>query len=322
MSDDSNLIEMNCPKCNAPIAFHSKDAGHTGKCPDCDAHFTIPSRNSRSQSIPKFDPSEFPSSKPFRPKRKPSPNFTPELPPCLYDILALCHLDSQTSIYTPRGLQVRVGVRYAFSFISRLRDFISSRKFLLRVEDFENYPSFIQVVFTFTLLFCGFENKYLLLIFPTLFRSLFSFIKIRNDLITKFPFTLALPFVRLYSIISGYGFFLAPMLFLSYLRYGYLGSLFVLATLYLGHNIEMNYDDVFSRRTKKTYGKSIYGSELSFLQAYWFYASKFHIFRPFTISDDELISHKWRSAFLEYVYECPSAASQCQLTDYELQLLR
>ena len=252
-----DLIEMNCPKCNAPIAFHSKDAGQKGKCPDCGARFTIPAHNSKSQVIPKIDTSALPLPKRTQQDRKhtqktqeksqqtqkSSSNFTPDVPPYLYDILALCQLDSQTSIYTPRGLQVRIGVRYAFSFIARLRDLISPRKFLLRVEDFENYPSFMQVVFTFSFLFCGFENKYLLLIFPLLCRHLFSFIKMRNDLITKFPFTLALPFVRLYTFLSGHGFFLVPILLLSYLRYDYLGAWYALATLYLGHNIDLHYDE-------------------------------------------------------------------------------
>ena len=144
----------------------------------------------------------------------------------------------------------------------------------------------------------------------------------RNDLITKFPFTLALPFVRLYTFLSGHGFFLVPILLLSYLRYDYLGALFALATLYLGHNIELHYDDCFARRTLKTYGKSIFGSELSFLQAYWFYASKFHISRPVNISDGELVSRRWCSVFLKYAYDCPSAASMCQLTDYEFNCLK
>ena len=48
-----DLIEMNCPRCNAPIAFSPSDAGARGACPDCDAHFIIPSFASGSQTIHK-----------------------------------------------------------------------------------------------------------------------------------------------------------------------------------------------------------------------------------------------------------------------------
>ena len=64
MAVDSNLIELNCPKCNAPIAFLSNDAGQKGKCPDCGVRFIIPARNSKSQVIPKIDTSDLPPSKP------------------------------------------------------------------------------------------------------------------------------------------------------------------------------------------------------------------------------------------------------------------
>ena len=223
------------------------------------------------------------------------------------------------SIFTPRGLQVRFNARESFSLIARVRSKCSAFRFLQLVEDFENYPSFVQLIVSVTCIaLIRPEHFWILILAMPITRLVFTLIRNNGDWIVKPVFTFAIPFVRVYSVLCGRGLFIIPLSIWAYLKFGWTGLACYLFALIWGWGIEMELDSLLGKFSIEKYGRQLFSSELAFLQAYWYWADRCHISSQTFVSDEELDQGAWKESLCNFAQQYPSVVSRfiLELEDY------
>ena len=122
------------------------------------------------------------------------------------------------TIFTPRGLKIRLPFNYAFALIARLYPEVDAFKILKTTEGIESIPSFI----TFA---TGLVCFYLRL--PLFQIGLYVFIaSIAGFLITSYGLYMVPGFIQLgtfYSYIAGYGILLILLSVYGFITIGWLG---------------------------------------------------------------------------------------------------
>ena len=214
------------------------------------------------------------------------------------------------SIYTPRGLQVRFNARESFSLIARVRSKCSAFRFLQLVEDFENYPSFAQLIVSVTCIALFRPGHFwILMLAMPITRLVFTLIRNSGDWIVKPVFTIAIPFVRVYSVLCGRGLFIIPLSIWAYLKSGWTGAACYLLASVLSWYIEMKLDFLLGKFSIEQYGRQLFSSELAFLQAYWYWADRCHISSQTFVSNEELDQGAWKESLAELAYSHPHLVS-------------
>ena len=124
------------------------------------------------------------------------------------------------SVYTNRGMKVRLDTAFIFALIGRLAPKHTAFTVFQYAEGIELSPSFFfWVAAMATLTFS--DSGLLLFLIPPLSATLQLLMKLARAYTPLASVTM--PFFRLYGILYGYGLFLVPLLVLAYAKMGFTG---------------------------------------------------------------------------------------------------
>lgn len=219
------------------------------------------------------------------------------------------------TIFTPRGLKIRVDVQQAFTQMARLYPEVKPFKFLKTVEGIEVLPG--MLCFPVGLLV-------MLLKFNPIDIAIWSFgAQLLGFLLIFWPIIpFGLPFIvvlgTLYSYITGYGILLILLAVIGFFLVGWQGVLayFVgkFAAIIIQYIIE--FANMKFASMKNTLKGEVLGevpptsSERNYLIAYLMYARKFNKEIDMTVSDSEVESGKGKELLNEFANEWPQVVSR------------
>jgi len=206
------------------------------------------------------------------------------------------------TIYTPRGLKVRVTVAQAFALMRRLWPSVTPFSFLKTVEAIESIPSVLAICAgTFAIVL---QERQSLVIFATAMAYAIGVIW-RS---TSAPPAALIRLCTTYSYFSGFGAFALGMLYLGYRNGGLLGATSFFVGLFVGWLFRQWFEFRQSRRLLSETGQSITQSELSFWLAYRFHAYQIGKSQLFCLEEEELAETNWLPLYTRFCTEWPDVA--------------
>ncbi|MBU0767320.1 hypothetical protein KKF55_06120 [Patescibacteria group bacterium] len=211
------------------------------------------------------------------------------------------------TVYTPRGLRLRVKADHAFALMARLYPKVDAFKVLKMTEGLELIPSLLGTV---TGLVC-FAFR-----LDPFFIGVFAFMATGiGGLITSYGFYIfpGIPTLGVwYSYFHGFGLYSAIIAVTGLLLLGWKAVIFffigrILATLIDNHIfgfIEM-------KLMHKLTGLAYTSSERNFFNAYRLHANKLGKDLNFTVTDEEVREENWKPVYEDLVMKWPKVASRC-----------
>jgi hypothetical protein len=204
------------------------------------------------------------------------------------------------TIYTPRGLKIRIPVPYAFGLMSRLHPKVSPFHILKTTEGIESISGMLAIIGGLI----AFSMKLTpLQIGMTVFGS-----EIIGILVNIFGFFFLPGLVTLgtiYSYISGFGILLIVVSIFGYLLTGWQGVLAFFIGKLLARVIYYPCEYFVAKRYAKLIGHPLTTSEVNFFNAYRIHASRHGVTLDIDLKEEELEEANWGNCFEEFATEWP-----------------
>jgi hypothetical protein len=209
------------------------------------------------------------------------------------------------SIYTPRGLKIRLSTNYAFALIARLYPKVSAFKVLKTTEGIESLPTVISLL----------SGLYCLLTItePTKAGIITFFAYLVTALINFRGFYFIPGLVALgtfYSYIPGFG--ILHILF-SIAGFYIIGWQFVVAffiATFLGWCVVQIMEFIDTKRVFRLAGHPFTASERFFFNAYRLHASRIGVTTDIGVSEKETEEENWRDAYLDLADKWPEVVNR------------
>lgn len=214
------------------------------------------------------------------------------------------------SIYTPRGLEVKLPVPYSFGLMQRLYPVVDAFKVLKTTEGLQSIPG-VLIFTTATACFCVKAAPYQISL------SVFC-VSVIGTVLTLFGWIVpGLPRLGiLYSYVSGFGILLVGLLLYGFLSVGWKGVMgFLVGRLTAG---AVNWVLQFwnAKRLYAKTGQQLFLPELNFLNAYRLHASNtiasppisFQEFKKrmdVSMSQEEMKEENWKPCFDDLALKWP-----------------
>jgi len=211
------------------------------------------------------------------------------------------------ALFTPRGLKLRLPIRYAFTLMARVYPQRDPFRILQLTEEIDNLASLAGFTAAFAAFYLRLEPISIGL-FVFAFVSVFRLVHLLGLFIP--PFTFFLPVSRVYSFVSGYGILLVGLMVFGFVRSGWKGVLAfavgrTASTLVFGL-IELAY----GRYLFQKIGLAVTSSERSFFHAYRLEANRFGASTDLNVSEAELASDKWELVLRDLSVKWPVVVSR------------
>lgn len=204
------------------------------------------------------------------------------------------------SIYTPRGLKIRLPIGHAFGLMARLYPKVDAFKVLKTTEGLEEIPGVLVFITGMLSFFYGVDALYIAI-------SVFL-VSILGRLVTAFGLYVipGLPILgTLYSYISGFGILLIVLTVYGLLSVGWRS----VAALFIGKILAGMVNIIFElwnvKRIYRASGIPVTQSEISFFNAYRIHASRLGCTTDITLSDSEWEEVNWSECFEDLANRWP-----------------
>jgi hypothetical protein len=208
------------------------------------------------------------------------------------------------TVYTPRGLKIRIDVPYAFGLMARLYPTVSPFRVLKTAEGLQSTGRLLAFVVGVTAFGLGLSPLETLVLV-----SGASFV---GALLGVFGIVIpGLVWLSvMYSYVSGFGVLLAVLLVTGFLTVGWPGVLAFMAGSAVGALASMVVELWRTRRYMHTIGHPLTSAEVSFFNAYRMHASKMGVTTCINLDDEESSAESWRPALDDLVARWPSVAQR------------
>jgi len=215
------------------------------------------------------------------------------------------------TIYTPRGLKIRVKTTQAFALMARLFPEIDAFQVLKMTEGIELIPSLFGTI-------AGLVSFALKL--DTMEIALVALLAtIIGKLITVYGLFPIIPGLATlstwYSYLYNFGVYLIVLLISGMLLVGGKGTLMFFAGKLIGHLFNSLLELVECWRMHRLTGWGWTTSERNFWNAYRHFASKLGKDLDFTVTDEELLGKNWMPVFDDFAKKYPDLAEKCTIRD-------
>ena len=196
------------------------------------------------------------------------------------------------SIYTPRGLKIRIDVPYAFGLMARLHPKVTSFRILKTTEGIESLPG----MFAFTAGMVGF----VLHLPPLHIGIVIAVCQLAGALINVFGLYIVPGLVglgTLYSYPAGYGIYFIIVIITGFVLGGWQAVLAFFLGKLVAALVSQAFEFLQANRYHKLTGHAFTGSEVSFFNAYRLHASRIGLTTDIDLSDDEMEESHWGDTF-------------------------
>lgn len=211
------------------------------------------------------------------------------------------------AIFTPRGLKVRLPVRYAFALIARLYPHADAFRVLQLTEAVENLGRLATLISGIIVFSIRLEPIHIALA-AFVAVSLMRIVHLLGLFVL--PFTLLIPISRIYGLLCGYGVLFVGLVVFGVITVGWrgVGGFFVgrVAAGILCGLAELIYQKHLYRKT----GIAITSSERSFFHAYRLEAARLGASTDLATTESELASTNWGSVFADLAVKWPEVVSR------------
>ena len=209
------------------------------------------------------------------------------------------------AIYTPRGLEIRIGTPYAFELMARLHPEVRPFHILKTTEGIESVPGMLAFI-TGIIMF-------VMRVPPLHIALAVGGAQLAGVLINLFGFYIVpglVPLGTFFSYAAGFGVFLTVTCVVGFLFAGWQAVLaFFLGKL--GAEILSQGLGVWqTRRCLRLVGHPFTASEFHFFNAYRLHASRIGAITDIDLKDDELDDHSWGPTFQDFAREWPKVVSR------------
>ncbi|NLD71763.1 MAG: hypothetical protein GX649_03480 [Chloroflexi bacterium] len=213
------------------------------------------------------------------------------------------------SIYTPRGLKIRVPVRDAFALMARLHPHVSAFRILKTTEGIETIPGLLS--------FAGGVAGYAFGLAPLQLGAVVAGGHVIGMIMNAIGLFLPglVPLATIMSYVTGYGFFLLAGVTMGYVVSGWTGALAYLAgrlaAVLLGYVIEwVQAYRLHAVARALGYSGGLTASEQNFVNAYRLHALKCGKSTDITLTEEELDEESWLPCFADLKYEWPNVVAR------------
>jgi hypothetical protein len=214
------------------------------------------------------------------------------------------------TIFTPRGLKIRLDIQTAFAYMERLYPEVKPFKFLKTVEGINVIPGMLCFLVGLSLMLLKY-NPIDIAIW-SFAAQLLGFILVYWPIIPSLlPIIVTLG--TLYSYIIGWGILVALLIVIGFIFVGWQGVLAYFVGKYAAVIIQYGFEFAIfalaSRRyTDRTSLPSAFSSERHFMFGYLMYAHKFK--KEIEITADDVESGKWKEVLNEFASDWPQVVSR------------
>lgn len=219
------------------------------------------------------------------------------------------------SIYTPRGLKIRLSIPYSFSLMARLFPEVTPFKVLKTTEGIEAMPDLLVVIEAFIIIIFFPEStptKISMVIFATYFVG--YLMKITGI----FFIPLIVPLSVVFTYIQGYGLVAIGLAFAGYTKLGLIKTLVifgsVIITIILHHIFEML--RIFWSNFRSGGKSYLTVSELDFLNAYKLHAAIVGVNVNDDVSQSEIDEENWKEPYHWLENNWPEITRRMPINDY------
>ena len=209
------------------------------------------------------------------------------------------------TIYTPRGLKIRLTVPYAFGLMARLDPKVTPFKILKTAEGIDSLSGMLGFIVGMIVFAIHLQPLQIALIVAI---SQFAGTIINTFSLYIIPGLIGLS--TLFSYISGYGIYLVVVIIAGF----FLGGWEVIVAFFLGKIIAVTLglvvEHLQTRHVYKLTGYPFTASERIFFNAYRFHASRIGITTDVSLNDDELDENYWKATFHKFSLEWPEVVKK------------
>ena len=209
------------------------------------------------------------------------------------------------SIYTPRGLKIRIDVPYAFGLMARLYPKVTPFRVLKTTEGIESLPT----MFAFIAGMIAFSIH----LPPLQIALIVAALQLLGKLINVFGLFIVPGLVALgtlFSYISGYGIYLIIVIITGFV----LGSWQAVLAFFIGKFAASIVGQVLefwqTNRYHKLTGHPFTGSEVSFFNSYRLHASRLNVTTNIELKDEEMEKDHWGDTFQQLASEWPEVVQR------------
>jgi len=192
------------------------------------------------------------------------------------------------AIYTPKGLKIRLPLKYAFALMGRLYPRVNPFAVLKTTEGIDSLPSLFTCVSA--LMTCGFKLD------PLACGAIILAAGVSGILITMNGFFIIPGIVgasTLFSYMSGYGIYLAAMAIVAYVIIGTWGVVAVGGALFASFILRQLIELHFAKSSLHSNGVVLTAAEVHFINAYRLHAHKLGVTTDVTMEESELSESNW-----------------------------
>ena len=211
------------------------------------------------------------------------------------------------AIFTPRGLKIRLPINYCFALMARLYPNVDAFKILKTAEGFELIPSVLSFIMGIISLLLDLPPSQIVL--NVIMASAFGCIITLSNFAYKIP---VLPVIgKLYSYADGFGLYSAVIIVTGLIFSNWESIISYFIAKLLSGILNMIIESIYyyiNYLTNKTSGVLFTAAEISFLNAYRWYAKKFGKSLDINISEHELEIENWKDVYFDFVTKWPEVA--------------
>ncbi|SED17924.1 hypothetical protein [Paenibacillus sp. GP183] len=197
------------------------------------------------------------------------------------------------SVYTPKGIKVRISVDVSFALMARLYPKVSAFRVLKTTEGVDEIPTTFGFIASLICLF----NK----VDPVTFFIATLISIVCGLLIKEFGIALVVPgIIPLGGLYNTINILMLPsilLVILSYILIGWQAVVAYIGARFVAWIISFVLEFVFTSQWKNKMGYAFTGSERSFFAAYCYYARKQGRSIAFDLTDEELEPENWEGVF-------------------------
>lgn len=217
------------------------------------------------------------------------------------------------SVYTNRGMKVRLDTAFVFALIGRLIPKYTAVTVFQYTEGIALSPSFFfWASAIITLCFSG--SPLFLLIVPPLCATLQLLMKLAR---AYTPLArVMMPIFRFYALLYGRGLFLIPLLVFAYIRLGIAGIGILLCAGLLKATLCWSIENAYAKWWEKHFGRLLWGSEHSLIYAFQYLAHKLGVNARTNVSLQEKESKPMFDALARLIVDHPNVYAKFTKDEY------
>ncbi len=211
------------------------------------------------------------------------------------------------AIFTPRGLKIRLPVNYCFALMARLYPNVDAFKILKAAEGFELIPSVLSFITGIISLLLDLPPSQVIL--NVIIASTLGCIITLSNFAYKIP---VLPVIgRLYSYADSFGLYSAVIIVIGFIFSNWKSIISYFIAKLLSGILNMIIEFIYyyvNYLTSETHDVPFTAAEISFFNAYRWYAKKFGKSLDINVSEDELEIENWKDVYFDFVTKWPEVA--------------